>query len=299
MERTPCLICSSDGSSPFLSVPNRFQISERFSLVKCNACGFAYLNPRPSASAVAAYYADPDYQPHQQKPSSFTDRLYALARPINLRGKRRIVTRLHAQGRLLDVGCATGEFLAAMRRANWEVVGVEPAESARNYAKQEYGLEIYSEIEDVTGPFDVITVWHVIEHVHDAGALMERLRVLLSSDGFLVIAAPNLTSLDARVYGSSWVAYDAPRHLYHFRPSDMQRFLENNGFEVIRQRRLPFDPFYNAIMSQKLSAAVSGKPFGLWGLVKSASVAKASFAIGLLKTSRAASVVYIGRRSTA
>ena len=285
-----CLICNSKEYTPFLEVPNRFDVYENFMLVQCSACGFVYLWPMPEE--MEKYYEDAGYQPHQEKAETFTDRLYRWARVWNLNIKRRMVEKYNKKGMLLDYGCGTGAFLSHMRNTGWNVQGVEPSEKARSVGILD-GLNIQTDIDQVSGSFDVITLWHVLEHIENAHEVIGSLSRKLTPNGIFVIAVPNRDSHDAKVYKSCWVAYDAPRHLYHFRPRDMVRFFETHRLRIVSKRTLCFDTWFNALLSWQMESAASGKRFHIGGLMKSGLVASGASFRGAFHVDSGSSLVYI------
>jgi len=161
-------------------------------------------------------------------------------------------------GRLLDVGCGTGEFLEAVRRGGWQVEGVERDENASAWARESLGIPVETgsvdTLQTTSGLFDVITLWHVLEHLYDPGAAVRKIRDLLANDGYVLIALPNVGGLDSRVYGANWIALDTPRHVNHFSPTTLTRLLTEAGFVPLARRQLPFDAFFNTIMSEELAA---------------------------------------------
>ncbi|MCK5733236.1 MAG: class I SAM-dependent methyltransferase [Candidatus Latescibacteria bacterium] len=293
-QRTKCLICDSENHEPYLQAPNRFNTQETFHLVRCARCGFVYLSPRPVQECMGRYYEDERYHPHQRNGVSRTDRLYRVLRGWNLRNKRRLIERNCAKGSILDVGCGTGEFLTEMRGAGWRVLGIEPASQARDFAKKD-GLRVLDRIEKCHDRFDAITLWHVLEHVHEAHDLLHQLCKLLSPQGRIFIAVPNPDSFDAKIYGPHWIAFDAPRHLYHFRPQDMRMFLHTHGLKVIRQSALFLDPWYNSLFSCRLKSEIKGKKIGAYEFITCGAVASYASFNGRFNRSSSSSPIYIAR----
>ncbi len=289
---TTCLICDSENHEPYLQVPNRFDTQERFYLVRCARCGFVYLSPRPTQECMGRYYEDERYHPHQRNGVSRTDRLYRLLRGWNLRNKRRLIERYCTKGSILDVGCGTGEFLTEMQGAGWQVLGIEPASQARGFAEKG-GLRVLDRIEKCHDRFDAITLWHVLEHVHEAHDLLHQLCKLLSPRGRIFVAVPNLESFDAKCYGSHWIAFDAPRHLYHFRPQDMRLFFHTHGLNLIRQSALFLDPWYNSLFSCHLKSEIKGKKIGACGLITYGFVASYASFKGRFNRYSSSSPIYI------
>ncbi len=170
------------------------------------------------------------------------------------------VSGLHT-GRLLDVGAGTGAFASIMQRGGWEVTGLEPDDTARQNAIQKYGLD-FQLPEALYGlepqRFDVVTMWHVLEHVHELHAYLQHCERILKTTGTLLIAVPNYTSLDAGIYREYWAAYDVPRHLYHFSPESMQNLLQQHGFTITQYIPMLFDSFYISMLSEQYKTGRSG-----------------------------------------
>ncbi len=290
-EVADCIVCGSGASHPHLSAPNRFDVEEVFPLVRCSRCGFVYLSPRPSQDAIGSYYEDERYHPHQARAEGLVDRVYRILRDWNLRYKRWLIEPYHKRGTLLDFGCGTGEFLVEMAANGWRATGVEPADQAREVAEG-LGLGVHADLQACTGPFDVITLWHVLEHVHEALGQFRRLRELLAPGGIIVMALPNIGSVDAGAYGPHWVALDVPRHLYHFRPRDFRRFAARSGLKAVGGGLLPLDTPYNVLLSEQLVSQIEGGS-GVWGLLRSLGIALGASIWGGIERSRCSSPVYV------
>ncbi len=210
-------------------------------LVRCLNCGLVYQNPRPSLAEMGQHYPA-EYESYDPSPNP--ERMSWLARQAYLHGQRkrsRAVTRFMKSGRLLDVGCATGDFLAAMqRKPGWSVCGVEINDHAAAIARRQHGLEVFSgTLEQAAfeaGVFDAVTLWDVFEHLHDPRATLREIHRLLRPGGALVIRVPNLDSWDARLFGPVWAGLDAPRHTYVFSRSSLKRMLAAEGFHILRMR---------------------------------------------------------------
>ncbi len=267
-ETTSCPVCRGQKSTEFLDAPDRFasNLTASLSILRCESCSMVYLNPRPTEEESKQYYQHEEYLPFSstQQGKSVTGLAYRLVRRINLRWKRRLIEhywrkgKAKGAGRLLDVGCGTGEFLEAVRRGGWQVEGVERDENASAWARESLGIPVETgsvdTLQTTSGLFDVITLWHVLEHLYDPGAAVRKIRDLLANDGYVLIALPNVGGLDSRVYGANWIALDTPRHVNHFSPTTLTRLLTEAGFVPLARRQLPFDAFFNTIMSEELAA---------------------------------------------
>jgi len=251
-----CPLCHEDQFQHFLTCRDHTISGENFDIVECEDCGFRFTNPRPSADDLGRYYESEDYTPHQDTSQGLIDTLYRWARLYTLRWKHRLVSSLiaHPPGRLLDYGCGTGEFLDLCHSKQWEVQGLEPDADAQKIAAQEYDLTVEDPEQIRAIPsdhFDVITLWHVLEHVPDLSKTIEQLQRTLAPTGTLVVAVPNCSSFDAQFYGEDWAAYDVPRHLSHFRPSDVRRLFNRFGMTIEAIRPMRLDAFYVSLLSEQ------------------------------------------------
>jgi SAM-dependent methyltransferase len=295
LEKINCLICAgSETEAYYTNVPDRFTMAEIYTEVQCRNCGFVYLSPRPAENEKSKFYDLEDYHPHRLSQTSLFDKLYHLVRKINSKNKRKLIQTFMKSGRLLDIGCGTGDFLLEMQVHDWSAHGLETAPQAREIAVGK-DFPVSDELWKIEGRFDIITLWHVLEHVHRVGDLFDNIKRLLANDGYLLLAAPNRQSVDARYYARYWVALDAPRHLYHFRPEDIEKLLIHYGLEIIQSSSiLYFDSWYNALLSAKLKAARENKSILLY-LPAALIVALFSFIRGLINSKKCASPVYIAR----
>ena len=260
---TACPVCGSNNLKPRLRVQDKSVSQETFVLDECQRCGFLLTNPRPDAASIGRYYESAAYVSHNSEAGGLVNQMYRVARHFTVRRKVRLITKLHGgqAGQLLDYGCGTGHFLAGARQAGWEVTGIEPNAQARLDAAARVGQPILEPAALATLPpasFDVITLWHVLEHIHALDETLTQLLAALRRGGQLLIAVPNAASYDARHYGPGWAAYDVPRHLYHFAPPTMSRLLARHGLHVAQQLPLPLDAYYVSLLSEGLRPA--GQP---------------------------------------
>lgn len=251
-----CPLCHNDHYRHFKTCRDHTVSGEEFDIVECEACGFRFTNPRPGPDELGQYYESDDYTPHQDTSRGIIDILYRWARHYTLRSKHRLITSLapNPPGRLLDFGCGTGEFLNLCRSKGWASHGLDPDGTAREIADEKYGLTVQAPERIEAFPadhFDIITLWHVLEHVSQLSATIEQLKRTLSPTGTLVVAVPNCASLDARVYGADWAAYDVPRHLSHFRPNDVRRLFDQHEMTVDDIRPMRLDAVYVSLLSEQ------------------------------------------------
>ncbi|MBK6909686.1 MAG: class I SAM-dependent methyltransferase [bacterium] len=281
-ETIPCPVCTHTEHSPERIVSDRFRVlGERtYALVRCQKCKLVFLNPRPDVGSIGAFYDVPGYDPFGsagEEPQTLSAKLYKKLRPLSIRKKAaRVVAGLKPADRCLDVGCATGEFIVELKRRGLEADGCEPSAKAADYARDHYGLRVWTGgIESVpthAGPYKLITMWHVLEHVHKLRDTLETARQLLAPRGKIAIAVPNPQSLDAKAYGDRWVGWDTPRHLYHFDPPVMLDLLIRAGFDPRSLGAVAFDAFYHSILSE---------PRGVAGLLRGGTRGMLSYASGV------------------
>ena len=253
---TACPVCAATGFRPVMQLRDHMLSGELFSLVECNNCGLRLLNPRPTADAIEAYYGSPEYVSHSGTHSGLINRLYGIAQLYTMGRKRTLVQKSigKKRGKLLDIGCGRGLFLHTLQNAGWQVMGLEPNATARAACRAEFGLNVLPMEELAHIPansMDVITLWHVLEHVHDLAHLLAALKRILIPAGRLLLALPNHTSLDAQFYGPDWAAYDAPRHLYHFSPPAVRELCARHGLILLGRSPMALDAFYVALLSEQ------------------------------------------------
>lgn len=251
-----CPLCGGTHLERALTCVDHYATGEVFHLCRCSECGFLFTQDFPVEAEIGRYYATPDYISHSDTRKGVMNSVYHWVRAYMLGRKARLVMReAHRKtGHLLDIGTGTGYFPATMKRRGWTVEAVEKNEGARRFAAEHFGLDVRPEGE-LQGmkaeSFDVITLWHVMEHLEHLNETWELLHRLLTDKGVLVVAVPNCSSYDAQKYGAYWAAYDVPRHLWHFTPDTMQRFGARHGFILAEHYPMLFDAFYVSMLTER------------------------------------------------
>ncbi|HMP91354.1 MAG TPA: class I SAM-dependent methyltransferase [Phnomibacter sp.] len=271
---TNCPACGAAPLQPVFACQDWLVSKQYFNIEQCPQCSLRITQQVPDAHAIGPFYDHPQYISHTDADTGLINRLYKMVRQITLAQKRKNLKSwlqhvpAGPQGpRLLDIGCGTGAFLHTMQQAGWQVTGIEPDAGARNRAISQYNLTVHPASQLDTLPaqhFEVITFWHVMEHIHNLQHYWQQIRRLLIPGGLLVIAVPNYTSADAAHYGALWAAYDVPRHLYHFSPMSMQQLAASHGFEFLTQKPMWFDAWYIALLSEKCKGGGGQLPKAVW-----------------------------------
>lgn len=254
-------------NNKFLSAKDYLVSGEEFDLLWNSDRSLLRTNPVPDN--IMGYYESKGYISHTDKARTVFEKLYQKAKGINLKKKVKLINKLNrGKGVLLDVGAGTGEFMKVAEAEQWRVCGIEPNEGAREIAHKK-GLVVYSSLSLQKDPiFDVVTLWHVFEHLPDPEKSARELKGILKADGFLVLALPNFRSLDAGHYKSYWAAYDVPRHLWHFSKDSIKDLFEPLGFNLVSVKPLWLDAFYISWLSEKYSGNRLAPIRGfLWGFL--------------------------------
>lgn len=293
--KNSCPLCHSGTGKDYLRVKDFLLSGEEFTLLKCSNCGFIYTTAVPAPEEIGRYYKSEEYVSHSNSRKGLMNRLYHLGRSFMLGMKFRMVRNSTHGDRLLDIGCGTGYFPAFMANRGYSVTGVEVDPDARKFAREQFGLQVHTPVEfldsRIQGRFDIITLWHVLEHLDDFDLYIDRMLEYLMPEGTLVIALPNCSSLDARHYKEFWAGYDVPRHLWHFTPSTFKVLAEKHHLKVLKMRRLPLDPFYNAMLSEKYRKS-------RFYMIKGTIIGKLAYIESLFNIKRSSSVVYFFERKS-
>lgn len=290
-----CPVCKGNVFSDFLQCRDFFVSGEEFKIKECSGCGLRITFQAPAEDSIGPYYQSENYISHSNTSHGLVNRVYHFARNFMLGLKRKTVVRVSGKttGKLLDIGAGTGFFVNHMKQHGWDVEGTEKSDGARNFAKTEFGIDL-KPTEDLCqlgeAAYDVVTLWHVLEHIHDPGKNIRAIKKILKHDGKVFIALPNHTSYDALHYRDFWAAWDVPRHLWHFAPMQAKGIFERNGFRLVNKYRMPLDSFYISILSEKYKKSSLG-------LLKGIFHGKISWIAGLLNKDRGSSVIYVFKKA--
>jgi 2-polyprenyl-3-methyl-5-hydroxy-6-metoxy-1,4-benzoquinol methylase len=264
---TQCPVCNYQELSPFLVCKDYTVSGENFEIVYCTNCQTGITQNIPDQASIGVYYHSDNYISHSNTKKGFINQLYHSARNFMLKKKYQLIRKATGLevGKLLDIGCGTGYFLQTMKAHRWEVTGIEADEGARQFAQNQFDLNVLMPEQILTlseKQYDVITLWHVLEHIHDLHGIWQNFKRLLKPNGRLIIAVPNHQSYDAKHYQAYWAAYDVPRHLWHFSPTSLELLAERYDFRISDKKIMPFDPFYIALLSEKYKNSPLGMFFG-------------------------------------
>ena len=236
----------------FLTVKDYSVSQETFDLYHDQDLDMLITYPQPSLDILGKYYESADYISHTDSKRSLFEKAYHFVKNIALKNKLNLIsTHQPSKGLILDIGAGTGDFLSVAQNDGWKTIGVEPSEKAKTIAinKGVSFVEKTSELESHT--FDVISMWHVLEHVPNLEEQLTELKRLLKPSGTLIVAVPNFKSFDAKHYGKFWAAYDVPIHFWHFSKSAIQKLFEKENMKLEKVLPMKFDSFYVSLLSEK------------------------------------------------
>ncbi|MBO7240184.1 MAG: class I SAM-dependent methyltransferase [Bacteroidaceae bacterium] len=289
-----CPLCKSNAIKKRFTCIDKFATGEEFDIYECDNCGLAFTQNIPDEKEIGRYYESPSYISHSNTNKGFVNTVYHLVRMIMLRNKARLVERLTIlkNGNILDYGAGTGYFARTMANRGWNVIAIEKSEKARELSLKEFGFKMQdtdalTDIKDKE--LDVVTMWHVMEHIQDPDKMWNELHRILDDTGIAIIAVPNSISYDAQRYKEHWAAYDVPRHLWHFTPSSIMRWGEKHGFLLEKQLTMPFDGFYISMLSEQNRGSRLHTIRGFWNGFKG-WVAQSK------RRSASSSIIYVFRK---
>lgn len=265
--------------------------NESFPIIECDNCTLRLTQDVPNQESIGPYYRSEDYISHTNTSKGFINRLYQWVRRRTIQNKIKLVRNETGLplGSILDIGSGTGTFVHALLQAGWQAEGLEPDPDARNMANKLYGVELKGTevfMDIGKSSYDAITLWHVLEHVHDLGIYMQQLGNILKPGGRILIAVPNYTSKDAGIYKEFWAAYDVPRHLYHFSPRSMEELIRRQDLKLLGMKRMWYDSFYISLLSSKYK---HGKP----GIISAGWNGFLSNIVALFNKKKCSSIIYM------
>lgn len=245
----------SSKNQSYIKVKDHSVSDEIFQLIHNQDMDYLETAPQPSKEKLPSYYNSEDYISHTDSKRNLFEKVYHQVRKISLKRKLKLINTFNSEEKkLLDIGCGTGAFLKTAQNSGWDIFGVEPDENARAIANQATGELVYN-IEQLLvfkeNSFDVITLWHVLEHLPDLEVQVSVFKRLLKPKGTLVIAVPNYKSYDAEYYKSFWAAYDVPRHLWHFSQTSIKNIFNKVDMKIEKTHPMLFDAFYVSLLSEK------------------------------------------------
>ena len=290
-QNNSCPVCGNTNLIDVLDCKDLSLTQEQFDIIECPNCTVRVTSPIPAADKIAPYYNFTDYISHTDTNKGWMNQLYHKVRKRTLTQKTNWIQSLFTgfKGNLLEIGAGTGAFANAMKNKGWNVTALEPDQTTRTRAKDNYNLDLLP-IEALynlpENSFDVITLWHVLEHVHDLNGYFKAIHKLLKQNGRLIIAVPNYTSFDARFYKTFWAAYDVPRHLYHFSPKSIASLSNKYRFKIVETRPMWFDSFYVSLLSEKY------RKTGYFGIVRAFIIGAISNLVAFKNNNKGSSVVY-------
>ncbi|MGI8893264.1 MAG: methyltransferase domain-containing protein [Bacteroidia bacterium] len=290
---TNCPVCKSADLTSYIQAKDFTVTGEEFNITQCGLCSLRFTNPRPTEQEISKYYQSENYISHTDSNSGFINNIYQKVKVITLNQKLKLINKFvpAPNKKLLDYGCGTGDFMVYAQSGGMDVHGVEPTEEARQKAiGKNLGISSYEDFfQFQKNSFDVITLWHVLEHVHELDKVFTNLCMILKQGGYLFIALPNSNATDASIYDEFWAAFDVPRHLYHFSPLSFDYFIKLYPVKLIEKKSMPFDPFYIALLSEKYKTGKSNFITAFYNGL-------AGFISGNKAVDKSSSIIYILQR---
>ncbi|MBN9285392.1 MULTISPECIES: class I SAM-dependent methyltransferase [Flavobacterium] len=249
----------------YIKVKDHSVSKENFELLLDEELQLLKTSPQPSLEKLPSYYESDDYISHTDGKRSLFEKIYHFIKRKAIRDKVRLITSLQNQkGSLLDIGAGTGDFLLEAKKQHWNTIGIEPSEKAKGIAIQK-GIAFAENLASLPDhSFDVITMWHVLEHVPDLENQIAVLKRLLKPNGTIIIAVPNFKSYDAKYYGAYWAAYDVPRHLWHFSKTAIEKLFRKQNIKLVKVLPMVFDSFYVSLLSEKYKNGKMNFINGFW-----------------------------------
>lgn len=253
---------------------------EMFQLIENKTYGFLETTPQPKEENLSGYYKTEDYISHTDSKRNLLEKVYHVVRSISLKRKLKLIDSFSSQEKtLLDIGCGTGDFLQVAQKNNWLVSGIEPNQEARQIANTKTNNAVYKTAqlqEFKKHSFDVISLWHVLEHLPNLENQVSVFKNLLKENGTIIIAVPNYKSYDAKHYKDFWAALDVPRHLWHFNQESIASLFAKENMKVVKTLPMKFDAYYVSLLSEKYKSGFMNPIKAFWFGFMSNAKAKSS-----------------------
>lgn len=235
---------------------------EQFQLLYDKEQDMLITHPAPATSDLGKYYESEEYISHTDSKQSFFDKIYQLVKAYTISKKVKMIRGFcdpkESEISILDVGCGTGDFMVACKKSGFQVCGIEPSKKAKEIVTSKIKADLFDDLSDLNSQkFDVITMWHVLEHIPNLKDYISKLKSLLKPNGTLIIAVPNFKSYDANYYKEFWAAYDVPRHLSHFSKKTISKLFLKEKMEVVKILPMKFDSYYVSLLSEKYKTGSS------------------------------------------
>lgn len=289
-----CIACGNTTFELLVKSKDYCVSHEDFDINKCTSCGFAFTVNAPDEKNISRYYEHEDYISHSDTSEGLIFKVYHRVRNIMLKKKLAYITKHKKIKSLLDIGAGTAYFVNHLKKEGITAIGVEPDSGARGQAKQNFQIELLenlSQVDSLGKKYDAISMWHVLEHVHQLDYYFKKFDSFLEDKGVLAIAVPNYTSLDAKYYKKDWAAYDLPKHLWHFSPDSIKKLAEKHGFKHLKSYAMPYDSYYISLLSEK------HKSSGFLGKIRAMLIGELSYLKAFFNSEKASSVVYIFQKN--
>ncbi len=310
MEYVPCPISNSTTFTPWLTVFDRFDHLQAnyWELVQSCESGLVMLNPRPDSTEIAKHYPDGEYEPYFfiNKNVTLVQKVMLTARSLLLHYKTHLIftktIKPSHQHTLLEIGCSTGELLHFCQRHKGipvkNIAGVESHAPSAEYARKKFGLKVTTLLQhNEVKKFDRIVLWHTLEHIHALHETLHTLKELLAPDGIMVVTLPNHACGSAKRYKKNWIAYDAPRHLYHFLPETLAKLLDQHELIITKRSTYFPDALYNNLYSEQLACKRSGGGFHILRIASAIIRGSMDAISGIIDPNHADTLVYFIKKS--
>jgi 2-polyprenyl-3-methyl-5-hydroxy-6-metoxy-1,4-benzoquinol methylase len=235
----------------FLNVKDYSVSQETFELLHDAELDMLITHPQPSLEKLPSYYESKDYISHTDGKKTLFEKMYQFVKGIALKNKLKLINSESQKGKILDIGAGVGDFLMTVKNDGWQIIGIEPSEKAKSIAIKK-GVSFVNDVKEIEShSLDVITMWHVLEHVPNLEEQINELKRMIKPNGTIIIAVPNFNSFDANYYGKYWAAYDVPIHLWHFSKTAIQKLFAKEQLELVKVLPMKFDSFYVSLLSEK------------------------------------------------